>query len=304
MTYARIYKNYLNWMPRLDQNFWRRSKPTETGTKDVESHHGTSFKECDELATQLGKEYRGLGLLVGILGVFIVFSAVTPAGLHIEDIRWLIALGLLKVGMMLYMLYLVLEIGGKSGLKTRWIAARLDAERLRYFDLDSLTQALRLNADQATADKLRQELESILGSQGNGQISYNRGKASNYMAIERASEFLSWAGFAAALICAIWLVVSEVGLVEHRSWLIFGTAAIPALVGGIHGLNGFLNISGLAEEHEKMANFLEGIHDELNATPSIEFAAILSIAERALAQLVDRDVQWEESIKKCKISLA
>ena len=304
MTYAGIYKKYMNWMPKLDQSLWRRSNPIEMTMEGDESHPGRSFEECDQLATQLGKEYRGLGLLVGFLGILIVFSAVTPAGFHIEDIRWLIALGLFKVGMMLYMFYLVWEIGGKSGLKTRWIAARLDAERLRYFDLDRLTQELRLNMGAVTANKLRKELESILDTQGKGQISYNRDKASNYMAIERASDFLSWAGFAIALTCAIWLVASEVGLVAHRSWLIFGTAAVPALVGGIHGLNGFLNIGGLAEEHEKMANFLEGIYDELKSTSSDEFAALQSIAERALVQLVDRDVQWEESIKKCNISLA
>ncbi len=41
------------------------------------------------------------------------------------------------------------------------------------------------------------------------------------------------------------------------------TAFAPAAVGGIHGINGFLDISGLAEQHENMAQYLSDIHNEM-----------------------------------------
>jgi hypothetical protein len=306
--FAWCYDKYLDWMPFFDRLISDNVGLAESKTAYDGDHSGQSFKDIDTSATKLGKAYRGVGVLVGMLGIVIVFSAVVPVALQIENETWLRPLGALKVAMMLGMLVLVYEIGRKSGIKTRWIAARREAERLRYEELRMLKDALHAKPDNASAGKVYNELTHILDGKW-GQILYNAGKAQKYKAIERASELLSWLGFGIGLVSAIWLLFSEFGWIVHRPWLIFGTAAVPAFVAGIHGINGFLNISALAEEHEKMAQFLRGISAELGKTgpkktdPNYS-EAILLIAERAYSQLVDRDVQWAESTKKVSLKPA
>ena len=75
-------------------------------------------------------------------------------------------------------------------------------------------------------------------------------------------------------------------------------------MGGIHGINGFLNIGGLADEHFKMASVLDGMRNELELMPSDDINGMHDLAERAYGQLVDRDTQWEEGAKKVNLKPA
>jgi hypothetical protein len=209
----------------------------------------------DASATSKVQAYRGVGVVVGLLGILIVAAAVAPTALEVENHQALIAIGGLKVGMMLSMLYLVYKTGYKSDLKSQWIAHRKLAETHRYARLHDFRKALTDQPSAAMAPPVYWELRYILDDKVSGQIAYNSGKAKKYQAIEHASELLSWIGFGVALLCACLLFLSEIGWMHHYAALIFGTAAVPAFVGGIHGINGFLNIGGLAEEHAKMAIF-------------------------------------------------
>ena len=90
----------------------------------------------------------------------------------------------------------------------------------------------------------------------------------------------------------------------HQPWLIFGTAFTPALVGGVHRINGFLNVGGEADEHSRMANILKGLRAELKLIKPEDTAAMSNLAERVCGQLVDRDTQWAEGAKKAKLNPA
>lgn len=266
-----------------------------------------SFANADMRANEHGEAYRGAGVLVGLLGILVVFIAVAPTGFQISDESVLVMLGVLKVGLMATILGHVYFFGIKSRHHMEWIQHRQLAESLRYAPLKKLKESLTLNLtsdesklhSQALFDGLKQ---AVAGP--GGQIAYNRMKSDQFKSIEHFSGQLAWYGFAFALLCAVWLLLSELHLAPHTSLLIFGTAAVPALVGGVHGINGLLKIDSLAEEHHKIACVLNGMNDELNHAKAQHGGEILKIAERAYTILVDRDVQWSESIEKIKIKPA
>jgi hypothetical protein len=312
MFYAWIYRLYLDWMPRLGRVGRHGAAapavqdlpPIPQDVAAAQTAQRLAFETMDASATSKGKAYRGVGVVVGLLGILIVAAAVAPTALEVENHQALIAIGGLKVGMMLTMLYLVYKKGYKSDLKSQWIEHRRQAETHRYARLHDFRKALTEQPSAALARCVYWELRYILDDKDSGQIAYNSGKAEKYQAIEHASERLSRIGFGVALLCACLLFLSEIGWMHHHAALIFGTAAVPAFVGGIHGINGFLNIGGLAEEHAKMANFLRGIHGDLTTTPADNVEGMLLLVERAYGQLVDRDVQWAESTAKVNLNLA
>src|SRR3546814_18543072 len=70
-------------------------------------------------------------------------------------------------------------------------------------------------------------------------------------------------GFSLALVAAL------LHLFWHQPILIFFTAFVPTLVGGIHGINQFLRIRELAEHHGKMAERLIVIANELASPDAV-----------------------------------
>lgn len=298
MNYSSTYRKYLRWISWLGG--YRQKKHPQAQHVTLREVN-PDFDVADRNAARYGDQYRGAGVAVGLLGISIVFVALAPVGLSIHSGRVLVGMGALKIALMLWILWLVFQFGQRSKLSQLWIETRCKAEELRYSKLKRLKNDLARSSikSEDQTQMLHDELSSILsGNNDDGQIRYNQSKGEMYEAIERFGERLSWWGFALALVCAIMLLLSEVHLVGHMPWLIFGTAALPALVGGIHGINGFLKIGALAEEHLVMAKLLKGFSIELEHTPISDADSVLAIAERTYGQLVSRDVLWGESTQK------
>ena len=255
----------------------------------------------DQSATQLGNDYRGAGVFAGLLGIAIVFVAIAPSGFEITDVGVLQILGILKVTMMVGVLFLVYRVQ-QSNLKNVWIEARLYSESQRYSDLKIKIEALRPE----TSKELKDELVRILDGK-DGQIQYNQTKGVQYEAVEMTAGNISWLGFITALLCAVWLLMSEFHLVHHQSWLIFGTAFLPALVGGIHGINGFLSVASLAGDHKKMAKELQVYRNDLASLVADEKISDIEkfedTAKIIFVRLNGRDVEWAEDTKGKKLPL-
>ena len=240
------------------------------------------FESVDKLATKLGNRYRGMGVLVGIMGVGIIFCAIGPFALqldsHVEGV-----LGGLKIVLLVSMLLLVWA-GTCSRVKDRWITARREAEMLRYADLhQSIQHLLRQPHDLKEQEAVRSKLLKILDGP-KGQVAYNACKAKQYESIEHFSNLAGWLGFIFALTAAIahiWI---------HEPWLLMFTGFLPALIGGIHGINGFLGLAALAEENSKMNDRLGQLLDAVkHPDPDENF---LKLAKLTYDTLTTRDVMW------------
>src|SRR3546814_9517432 len=132
--------------------------------------------------------------------------------------------------------------GIHSQLRVRWISLRRQAERLRYRGLRRNIEALdalervaepsthpQPAVDQSAArQSLQAELDAVLRGESS-QIAYNAYKARQYLLIEEFADTLGWMGFSLALVAAL------LHLFWHQPILIFFTAFVPTLVGGIHG---------------------------------------------------------------------
>lgn len=262
-----------------------------------------SFSELDEDATRAGEVYRGVGVAVGVIGIAILFCALAPLMFVLSHHAAQI-IGVLKVALMLAALALLL-FGIHSQLRARWIALRREAERLRYRGVRATIEALAvlglpaLAAEPADAtasrDAARQalcaELDRVLHGE-TSQIAYNTRKACQYLHIEEFADTLGWMGFSLALLAAV------LHLFWHHPFLIFFTAFVPTLVGGIHGINQFLRIRELAEHHGKMAGRLNTIANELASPTAVDDARLVVLARQAVQALQDHDAHWEEEVAK------
>ena len=247
----------------------------------------------DKSAVNYGNEYRGVGVFIGMLGIAIVFVAITPGAFEINNILWLRLLGILKVFMMCLMLTLVYLIGQKSGFKDKWINSRLKSEKDRYFPLEDLIAQLIKDKSEKLTTSVKTEALRIL--QGHdGQIEYNHNKAQQYESIEKAVERISWIGFFVALVCAVLILLSEFDLIHHQSFLILGTAFLPALVGGLHGINGFLTVGNLAGDHKTMTQHLTEAECVLQEVSASDADEVLKIAKKTHLRLDGRDIEWGE----------
>ena len=290
----------LKWYLGLMIFFGKVFEPLTLHVKAVEKfsvyaprpdENNLSLLEADEIATSLGIRYRALGVSVGLMGIAIIFLAIAPGGLnldhHTEEL-----IGGIKVILMLLMLYLVFS-GRRSRINLEWIRMRLVAEKLRYSGLRTLAQAVPNNV-QKWGEDLRARLEDVLVGE-HGQIAYNAAKTHQYESVERFADILLWASVLLALLGAVGHLVTA-----WPAW-IFLTAFGPAAVGGIHGINGFLGIGGLIEEHaatqirlqfslERLRN-LEPLNDPNGETLKGIGMAVLEI-------LGSRDERWKDSAAK------
>jgi hypothetical protein len=135
-----LYKNYLVLLAYLGSLIPKmpgiRLCPSE-GECDVNAP-ADDFESVDKLATKLGNRYRGMGVMVGVMGVGIIFCAIGPFALQLNG-QVEGVLGGLKIVLMVSMLLLVWA-GTCSRVKDRWITARREAEMLRYADLHQSIQ--------------------------------------------------------------------------------------------------------------------------------------------------------------------
>lgn len=285
MVFNWIYNNaYLKLLITLSKVLPKKEHHSKENT-NVILNDEKRFVDIDNEATALGNQYRGIGVTVGLLGVLIIFCAVAPDGFESGHTATLI-FTISKILMMLWMAYLVWKTVN-SKLRSKWITARLNAEILRYKLLQNSIENLQKTPEDPTASaRVMQELNTVFDS----QIEYNKAKASQYQAIEQLSEYLGWIGFAIALTGAC------LHLVIHQSWLIFPTAFVPAFIGAIHGINGFLRLSDMSEDHFTMAKQLESVHSELKI--GYDTLKLIELAQTTYQILTKRDLQWVETAEK------
>ena len=253
--------------------------------------HNLSLSEADEVATALGMRYRALGVSVGLMGIAIIFLAIAPGGLSLNHQAEEIV-GSIKVVLMLLMLYLVFS-GRRSRINHEWIRMRLVAEQLRYNGLKTLADTVPDDIDKWRAALGARLVDILVGP--NGQIAYNKAKAHQYESIERFADILLWASVLLALLGAVGHLFTA-----WPAW-IFLTAFGPAAVGGIHGINGFLGIGSLIEEHAATQIRLELSLKQLrNLEPlnDLDGAVLKGVATAVLEILGSRDNRWKDSAAK------
>lgn len=279
------YKGYLRLLSSVGWGYKNRLHAAPDSSTMLPNLSG--FEALDEHATRLGNRYRGIGVSVGILGALIVFCALAPLGFALDEAQARL-IGACEVGLMLLTIILI-AFGRKSAIRQTWIAARRQAEAMRY---QGLAAHIEKNDDQAAGQCLAELLEGEAG-----QIKYNQSKALQYELLESASRLVTWGAFFVALFGAV------LHLFMHAHWLIFLTAFLPALVGVIHAINGFLQIGELADEHHVMANRLEEILVRLHS-PKGSADELLNLARLAYQLLTTRDAKWADSATKLDLKPA
>lgn len=234
----------------------------------------------DALATQLGNRYRGMGVAVGCCGALSVLCALLPVGLTLNNTTQELAV-IFELVFILVMVLIVSQ-GIRSQTHSRWLHHRRTAEKQRY-------AALKSEIEQpSNEDKLKQLLQEILEE----QIRYNDQKAKQYESIERFSDVFSWSGIVLATVAGVAHLLGA-----HASSLIFLSVFMPALVGAIHGINGFLRLQDLAEDHAKMAARLKKLKADLEEGEVLP-SKTRELANSILTLLSNRDDEWERMTQR------
>lgn len=246
-----IYKSYIQFLTWAGRKFHEiQFAPHEPSTaKTPTTYLGVNLEELDLQATIIGNTYRGLGILVGILGLLVIFCALAPQGFSLDEeqahlVHWLeILFMILTVAIFIY--------GKAAKLHQKWMAVRLASEQKRYEGLLNLIE----NATDLKAinEVLYQLLDGV-----NGQIQYNKIKFQQYELIEEVSSLFTWITFVIAFFAAM------VHLYFDFPWLTFLTAFSPSLGAVVHGINAFLEIGELSDAHNKMTVFLSTKKNELD----------------------------------------
>ena len=223
-------------------------KQHQDGNGEVAFAHGRR----DLGATETGNAYRGSGVLIGVLGALIVFCAIAPYGLGISKNPRAIYFGVAEVVLMIFVIATIWKVNAVdtvSGLdlKKQWIKLRLEAEMLRYHKLHESISA----GDVASIAAALEPLIGIQKEHPDDQVRYNRKKHAQLHAIEHAANNATKIGFGISLGAAL------LHLVAHYDWLMFLTAALPAGVGALHGINSFLKLEEHAQQHQWMADRLD-----------------------------------------------
>lgn len=278
------YKRYIRALSFLGSKFSFAGH--HKGTHQAETPFASDGEQNhDALATDLGNRYRGMGVAVGCCGALSVLCALLPVGFALTETMQELAI-ILELAFILLMVLIVTQ-GIRSRTHGRWLHHRRAAEKQRY-------SALKAEIEQPTDDdRLDQMLQGILAE----QIGYNDQKATQYESIERFSDVFSWTGLVLATVAGVAHLLGA-----HASGLIFLSVFMPALVGAIHGINGFLRLQDLAEDHAKMAERLRQLRADLDggAGPS----KTRSLAESILTLLSNRDDEWERMAKRLGLKVA
>jgi hypothetical protein len=301
-----LFKTYLRTLAALGRAFGGQHAEAAHAAADASQPHDAtaaalaadSFEQVDRAATTAGDHYRALGISVGLLGIAVVFLALAPFGLALDE-RTAHLVGGLEIALMVTML-LVVVVGRRRRTHRRWIILRARAEELRYRPLAELVERAAAAPDDApTLDGLEQAMLDILdGPQG--QIAYTAAKASQYEAVEHCSDVLLWASVALALVGAVGHL-----FVHWPGWL-FLTAFGPAAMGGLHGINGFLNVGGLIEGHRDMEAALSHSLSELRqlrGSPE-RGQALPALGAHVLGTLTSHHANWEKSAVKRNLNPA
>ncbi len=282
-----FFSLYMAALSSLGAIVHRRSHATAPQNQGARVASSRTFEEADQDAKALGDLYRGAGIGMVGLGALIVLCAVAPLALEVDHgvaLWW----GVAEISLMVLVLAMAAWLKAVN-IRRRWIDARHLAESLRYGALESrmvaLSKAVEGQADTATlVTALHQDLTEILDS----QITYNEARHAHYERIEHGATVVGIAVFASALVAAL------AHLVVHWPWLLFFTVAGPTLAGAVHGINGFLRIADMSDDHREMAHALRGLQTRLNecAALPVHAAQLLQTSSDVHRALLARDAQW------------
>lgn len=286
---AWVYQKYFN---TLSKGFFLRPSSDSANTKsELPSSKLKTQQEWDDEATKLGNTYRGAGVSVALLGALIVFTALTPSALNLsEDISQLI--NVLEIALLALVLWLVHKHQKQEQRDTRqlWIEARTEAERLRYETLRRLTDA-KSELNTAYSIELKTEIQLILDD----QIGYNQKKQAKCERIEHVTDKVSVVGFSFAFLGA------SAHIFIHTHLLLYATVFVPALIGALHGINSFLQLSRHAVHHEEIANNLIKIKNHLKA--EIPPQELNALGDQLYQLLTDSDQIWGKRVTQTKANL-
>lgn len=232
----------------------------------LQSH---DFRTLDGRATFAGNLYRSIGVLVGLTGTAIVLMELLA-----DELRGFLLAhsGWIKLGLFALMLGL-LFYSYRRKLRKDWIDSRAMAEKYRY-------AALAEAALTDDADAMRALAEATVRE----QVAYNDEKAKLYHGIKNFSDKAAIAVFGVFL--GILLLQQ---LSAFRGAALF-TQALPAVMGGIQGINGFLRIGNLATDHEDMAAKLRELGQELAQSRTLD--ELKSASRKIYLVLTTRDTKW------------
>lgn len=270
-------------------------QPPSKSNKTPQTKHAAVIDTQDSKATLLGDAYRGSGVLVGILGSLIVFCAVAPFGFGVGGTATAQYFGIAELALMIWVIQIILYVRRdkqiKADLKTLWLAQRAKAEIDRYKPIQDI--------ENESLPTIRMVIEPLLGlntSFNDDQIKYNERSAEKYHAIEHAAERATLIGFGISLSAA------TVHLLLHLDALIFLTAFLPAAVGALHGINAFLRLELLSEDHHWMAEQLKLLRTEfLQAFERNEIDRVRELAKRTHELLSTGHREWHDIARKLEV---
>jgi hypothetical protein len=241
---------------------------------------------ADARATSLGEIYRGAGVFVGFLGVTALVLMIAPSAMRMNpELAKCCGIGrVLVIACAPAIGYFIIS----REWKENWVTARVAAEHLRYQRLQDATEEFRTSPTM-NPERLVHDVLGLL-SGPHGQVAYNRRKQQEYTVVLRRTKAATVIAFVASLVGA------TAQLVWNEPALLVLTAFIPAFVGGLLGVNGFLRISQHAEDHKRIAGQLETIREQvLHMQVKRDYEGLASVAQRTYQLLTVGNSAWMET---------
>ncbi len=257
-----------------------------------ENAQNNSYKpDADDLlATQLGNEYRGLGILVGFLGFLVFLCALIPvAAIEYLSEGCFESFHILEL-ISLALIFFAVYVPNIKYIHRDWMEARWRGEINRY-------QTLKSFIDSHNQEQLLQELVFVL----NDQIAYNKKKLEEYESVER------WT----LKILSIAFIITVVGTVANMRWhnplWLFAILLPPIFPGIIHGINGFLGMPTLIVDHKrvlkKLRNFknqLQSLIDLKSKEPIVFEDSLMAFGGKVYGFLVGSIGEWVHNIAEAQ----
>lgn len=265
--YSKIFQGF-----RYVLLVWHKSN----AVKDQAFQQSSRPSPQDIMATLLGDAYRGSGVLINLMGVGAIFCAIVPLAIS-ELASSILFFGIAEVVLMGLILLVLRDV---RKLKQRWLDSRRLAEVERYSQIQDSTSG--------SIDSMRLATYQLLGGQ-DCQIRYNFLKQQQYHLMEISSERVGLVGF------GICLIAAATHLIVHFEWLILFTAFLPAVVGALHGINAFLQLGALSDEHRKMGERLNEIRSALEiAFDNDDLITAKAIVFDLYELLIVRHTEWRD----------
>lgn len=237
-----LYRGLLWLLPVLGKNR-RHLSSYEISEVERERYAGKSLESVDDAATRLGEEYRGYGVLIGLLGIVAIGLALWPHAFSVHGPAQE-RLARVEFGVLFLIGALLVKIR-LSDVKGSWIRTRLQAEGLRYRALRDAIETARSGCEHKP---LRALLLGFMDGGPDCQIRYHLDQVERYERIESAAVRAS----IVALIGAACASFAEVAGAQRHELLLM-TIGVPVLVALLHGILAFLRLPQLINQHEQTA---------------------------------------------------